>query len=91
MVSAEARLAGPLAAGANIDLAGIAGGPSRPGGAARLEPARGSLLLYGDNDRGSLNSEFYLGVALGRGLQVWGGASHYVVGYAASAASAQTR
>jgi len=80
-VSGEVGLVGPLAAGANLDLAGVAAGPSRGVGAERLEPARASLFLYGDRDRGSLNSEFYLSVATGAGLRLRGGASHYVTGY----------
>jgi hypothetical protein len=81
MVMSEVRLAGPLSAGANLDLAGVAGGPSQRVGRERLRPARGSLFLYGDNDRGSLNSEFYLRLAVARRLAVRAGASHYVTGY----------
>ena len=68
MVSAQARVLGPLAVGANIDLVGVAGGAQRPQGTVTLEPARGSLLLYGDRDRGSLNSEFYVAVPVGQGF-----------------------
>ncbi len=90
MVSGRLRLFRRLAFGANIDLAGVAGGPERPG-AVTLKPARGSLLLYGDRDRGSLNSEFFLAVTVSDGLEVRGGASHYVVGYRASDGAADTR
>jgi len=81
MVSAELRVPGPFEVGANLDLAGVAIGESRAAGAERLRPARGSLFLYGDRDRGSLNSEYYLSLLLGRGLRVRAGASHYVTGY----------
>jgi hypothetical protein len=81
MVSAELRLAGPFSAGANLDLAGVAAGPPQRVGSERLEPARGSLFLYGDNDRGSLNSEFYLRLMVAHRLAVRAGASHYVTGY----------
>lgn len=90
VVSAQARVAGPLAVGANIDLVGVAGGPTRQLGAATLEPARGSLFQYGDNDRGSLNSEFFLATRVGPRLEVRGGMSHYVVGYAATAGTSAT-
>ena len=91
MVSAQARLVGSLAAGANIDLVGVAGGPTRQAGAVALEPARGSLLLYGDRDRGSLNSEFFVALPLGPRLELRGGMSHFVVGYQARDASTATR
>jgi hypothetical protein len=91
MVSARARVVGSLAAGANIDLVGVAGGPTRQLGAAKLDPARGSLFQYGDNDRGSLNSEFFLAVRVGPRLELRGGMSHYVVGYTATAGTSATR
>lgn len=91
MVSAEARVVSFLAVGANIDLAGVAVGRAQPVGSAVLKPARGSLFRYGAKDRGSLNSEFFLTAAVGRGLRVRGGLSHYVVGYAAWSGSERTR
>jgi hypothetical protein len=71
----------PVGVGANLDLAGVATGKSRRVGSATLEPARWSLFRYGDNDRGSLNSEFYLRVRVATRLVVRAGASHYVTGY----------
>ena len=91
MVSGQARLQGPVGAGANIDLAGLAVGPSRRSGTASLEPARGSLLLYGNNDRGSLNSEFFVVVTVSGHLQLRGDVSHYVVGYGATDGTSRTR
>ena len=91
MVSAQARLAGPIAVGTNLDLVGIAGGPTRQVGAVTVEPARGSLFRYGDNDRGSLNSEFFLAVSVSPRLELRGGMSHYVVGYTANAGASTTR
>jgi hypothetical protein len=91
MVSGDLTLVGRLDAGANIDLAGVAGGPRRRSGAVVLEPARGSLLLYGDNDRGSLNSEFYLGWRPSGRIRLRGGVSHYVTGYGASDGNIRTR
>jgi hypothetical protein len=87
----ELTLAGPLAAGANIDLAGLALGPRRTSGPASLEVAHGSLLLLGTRDRGSLNSEFFLALRAGRGIMLRAGVSHYVTGYRAEAGGAQAR
>lgn len=91
MVLAELRLAGPLSAGANLDLAGITAGPTRKAGAAELEPDRGSLFLYGNRDRGALNSEFYLALRASPTLRLRAGLSHYVVGYTAEAGGAEAR
>lgn len=91
MVSAQARVTGVVAAGANIDVAGVAIGPTEHAGAAELTPARGSLFQYGDNDRGSLNSEFFIAVTLSPQWELRGGMSHYVVGYTATAGASTTR
>jgi hypothetical protein len=80
-VSADLRLVGPVGAGANLDLAGVATGPGREVGGVRLRPAHGSLFRYGDSDRGSLNSEYYLAVRAGRSLYLRAGVSHYITGY----------
>lgn len=91
MVLAEVKLVPGVRIGANLDVAGVAAGPSRTDGTVELTPARGSLFLYGNADRGSLNSEFYLGVSPVRGLTVRGGFSHYVTGYRGKAGGASTR
>ena len=91
VVSAQARLVGPVAVGANIDLAGVAGGPQRPQGTITLKPALGSLLLFGDQDRGSLNSEFFLAVPVSQRIEIRAGMSHYVVGYDAEDGATSTR
>lgn len=91
MVLAEVKLASSVSLGANLDIAGVAAGPSRNDGAVDLTPARGSLFLYGNADRGSLNSEFYVGVSPARGLTLRGGFSHYVTGYRGEAGGATTR
>lgn len=90
-VSAELQLLGPVMAGANLDLAGVATGPGRTASGVRLAPAHGSLFLYGDSDRGSLNSEYYVGVRAGRRLHVRVGASHYVTGYRVTSAGPHPR
>ena len=71
------RASGRVTLGANLDLAGVAAGPSRGG----FRPARGTLFLYGNRDRGSLNSEFFAAVAASDRIQLRAGLSHYVVGY----------
>jgi hypothetical protein len=86
-VLGDLRLVGPIGAGANLDVAGVAAGSSRRVGSVSLEPARWSLFRYGDNDRGSLNSEFYLRVAAAPRLTLRAGASHYVTGYRVSGGS----
>jgi len=91
MVQGELTLAGPLRVGANIDLAGLAGGPERRAGTVTLKPARGSLLLLGARDRGSLNSEFFLAFRATRRVTLRAGVSHYVTGYRAEAGGARTR
>jgi len=83
MIGGDLALAGPLALGANLDLAGIGVGPERGIGSARLEPARGSLFRYGNADRGSLNSELFVSLRVGGRFRIRGGLSHYVVGYRA--------
>jgi hypothetical protein len=85
MVAAELRVTAMLSAGANLDLVGVAWGPDRTSGSATIKPARGSMFRYGNADRGSLNSEFFLAARLAPRLTVRGGLSHYVVGYAAEA------
>ena len=90
-VEGQVRVFGPLTAGANLDLAGIATGSSRRDSGVKLEPARGSLFIYGDRDRGSLNSEFFLGLQAGSALTLRGGVSHYVTGYRGMAGGASTR
>ena len=90
-VEGQVRLIGPLTAGANLDLSGIATGGSRRDSGLKLEPARGSLFMYGDRDRGSLNSEFFLGLQTGSALALRAGVSHYVTGYRGTAGGASTR
>lgn len=80
-VLGELRLAGPVGLGANLDVAGVTAGPSRRVGSSTLAPARWALFRYGDSDRGSLTSEFYLRIEPGGRLGIRGGMSHYVTGY----------
>lgn len=80
VVLGDLHLAGPIGAGANLDVAGIAWGGSQCAGTVRLAPARWSLFRYGDNDRGSLTSEFFVRATTGR-LAWRAGVSHYVTGY----------
>lgn len=86
-VLGDLRLVGPVGAGANIDLAGVAAGKARRIGSTSIEPARWSLFRYGDNDRGSLNSEFYLRIRAANQMTIRAGASHYVTGYRVSGSS----
>jgi hypothetical protein len=91
MVAAELRLTTLLSAGANLDLVGVAWGPERRNASASVTPARGSMFRYGNADRGSLNSEFFLVARIRPRLALRGGLSHYVVGYAATAGAESGR
>lgn len=91
MVSGQIDVAGPVFTGANIDVIGVAGGASSAGSNLTLKPARGSILLYGNNDRGSLNSEFFLGARLSPRFSLRAGMSHYVTGYQVSDATQRPR
>jgi hypothetical protein len=91
VVSVRGQLTGMVAVGANIDLIGVATGPTQEVGSAAVGPARGSVLQYGDRDRGSLNSEFFLAARVTRNLELRAGMSHYVTGFRASAEGSATR
>jgi hypothetical protein len=75
------HLSGRVAAGFNLDLIGLATGPDRATAAGTASPSVLSLFLYGNNDRGSLNSEVFLSVRLGATVRLRLGMSHSVMGY----------
>ncbi len=88
----RARVAGPVRVGFSIDLAGLSTGPERVGRAdgtlfniapnrAGTRPVRQNLLLGGNRDRGSLNSELYAAVDLPRNFSLRGGYSHLVTAF----------
>jgi len=81
MLSVQYRLAEALQVGANLDVLGVATGKSQKLGASEVKPAQGSIFLVNNNDRGSLNSEFYVAIPAGRALEIRAGMSHYVLGY----------
>ncbi|MBD2766740.1 hypothetical protein IC235_02400 [Hymenobacter sp. BT664] len=85
----RARVAGPVRLGFNLDAAGLSFGPERsiPAAPGQVRPTRGNLLLGGSRDRGSLNSEFYLAVALAQGVGLRAGWSHIVTGYESDAST----
>lgn len=91
MVSGELRLAGPISAGANVDLFGLALGASQSTAAYGMHPTKGSAFTFFSKDRGAINSELFLGLGLGSRVGLRGGISRYVVGYNASTATVQTR
>lgn len=80
-VAGELRVAGPLGVGFNLDLLGVAAGPTRTGASVEATPSRASVFQYGSTDRGSLNSEFYVSVTASRRVRVRAGLSHFVLGY----------
>ncbi len=81
VVATDLRVAGPVHLEFNLDLAGFAAGPAYRTGSLDAKPASGSLFLYGSRDRGSLNSELAVSLALTPRLRLRGGSSHYVLGY----------
>lgn len=83
-VVAEGRLGRGWRAGMNLDVVGVALGPTRTTGTVEAKPARWSSFRYGNRDRGSLNSEFYASYDLSSRLTVRAGFSHYVLGYEAT-------
>lgn len=80
--------------GMNIDLLGLGAGASRSGmyrlsaGASPISveatPASVNLFLYGSNDRGSLNSEFFGVWHATRRVAIRAGLSHQLVEYKTS-------
>ena len=81
MLEGDIRVTGSVSVGANLDIVGVAAGPTRSLGSVSAKPTGVSLFEYGSNDRGSLNSEFYVAVALNSAVRLRLGASHYVLGY----------
>ncbi len=80
-VFGEVTLTGAVAVGANLDLAGIATGPTRTVGSLQAEPQQGSYFQNGSGDHGALNSEFFLALRIAPRLRVRAGLSHYVTDY----------
>ena len=82
-----------LEAGLNIDLAGLGTGSERTGtyrtsstAAATTvgaSPSATNVFLYGSNDRGSLNSEFFAAWRATDRVTIRGGLSHQLVEYRA--------
>lgn len=82
-----------LDVGLNIDLAGVGFGASRDATyrasagasatAVDASPATGNLFLYGSNDRGSLNSEFFVSWKARDRITLRGGLSHQLTEYKA--------
>lgn len=86
-IVAEVPLGWHLRVGMNLDLVGVAAGPSRTAGTLDASPATLSLFRYGNADRGSLNSEFYIASVVSRRFEVRGGLSHYATGYSVEGAA----
>jgi len=84
MVFGEVRLVPSVTVGANLDLIGLATGPTREIGSLKAEPQRGSYFAYGDADHGALNSEFFAAIRLGESVRLRAGLSHYVTNYIVS-------
>jgi len=70
-----------VALGANLDVIGVATGPTRMAGSLSEKPQGLSYFRYGSRDHGALNSEFFVSLQVAPRVQVRGGASHYVTNY----------
>src|SRR3989475_2427950 len=77
-VFGELDLTNPVALGANLDVIGVATGPTRTAGSLSEKPQGFSYFRYGSGDHGALNSGVFVSLPVaprGRGGR---GASHYV-------------
>ena len=80
-VFGELDLTNLLALGANLDVIGVAAGPTRTAGSLSEKPQGLSYFRYGSRDHGALNSEFFVSLRVTPRVRVRGGASHYVTNY----------
>ncbi len=80
-VFGELDLTNLVALGANLDLIGVATGPTRTAGSLSKKPQGLSYFRYGSRDHGALNSEFFVSLRVASRVWVRGGASHYVTNY----------
>lgn len=80
-VFGELGLIDRVAVGANLDLVGVATGPTRTVGSLVEKPQALSYFRYGSADHGALNSEFFVAVRVAARLQLRAGVSHYVTNY----------
>lgn len=80
-VFGEVDVVGRLAVGANLDVLGLAGGPTRTAGPLEAKVQAGSYFLVGTSDHGSLNSEYFAVIRVTPRVAVRGGFSHYVTDY----------
>ena len=80
-VFGELDLTNRVAVGANLDVIGVATGPTRTAGSLSEKPQGFSYFRYGSGDHGALNSEFFVSLRVAPRVGVRGGASHYVTTY----------
>jgi len=80
-VLGELDLTNLVALGANLDVIGVATGPTRTAGSLAEKPQGFSYFRYGSGDHGALNSEFFVSLRVAPRVRVRGGASHYVTNY----------
>ncbi len=80
-VSGEVDLVSRLALGANLDVFGVATGPTRRTGALEAKVQSGSYFRFGTSDRGALNSEYFALIRVTPRVAIRAGFSHYVTDY----------
>lgn len=81
-VAGELGLLGGVTVGANLDLVGVATGPTQTMGSLMEKPQAFSYFRYGSADHGALNSEFFVSLRLSERTRLRAGVSHYVTNYA---------
>src|SRR3989449_8181323 len=77
-VFGELDLTNPVALGANLDVIGVATGPTRTAGSLSEKPQGFSYFRYGSGDHRALNSEVFVSLRVAPRVRVRGGARHYV-------------
>lgn len=80
-VFGEVKLLDAVSIGANLDLVGVATGPTRRTGALEAKPQTFSYFAFGDADHGALGSEFYVSVRPAARIHVRAGVTHFVANY----------
>lgn len=87
-VFGQLDLSDRVAGGANLDLVGVAAGPTRTAGSLVATPQAFSYFRYGAADHGAPNSEFFLSLRVAQRMRLRAGVSHYVTNYAVTDAAA---
>jgi len=80
MATADVQITPRIGVGANLDLVGVSTGDKRYDPALENRPQRWNVFQGGNDDRGSLHSEFYVSYGVDERVTVRAGVTHYVIG-----------